>query len=108
MSHILFYEGEPANSVLLRLKTMPLLNSDIEGCPSAYGAGGLGGLQPPCRKKNSIIRAKLMYRSGKDTVKNILLFNILIYLFSSRISPNLLTDLCTTSRDGCYYSELEH
>ena len=35
-----------------------------------------------------------MYRSGKDTVKNILLFNILIYLFSSRISPNLLTDLC--------------
>ena len=36
--------------------------------------------------KNSIIRAKLMYRSGKDTVKNILLFNILIYLFSSRIS----------------------
>ena len=46
-----------------------------------------------------------MYRSGKDTVKNILLFNILIYLFSSRISPNLLTDLCTTSRDGCYYSE---
>ena len=47
---------------------------------SAYGAGGCS---PPCRKKNSIIRAKLMYRSGKDTVKNILLFNILIYLFSS-------------------------
>ena len=76
---------------------------------SAYGAGALGGrCSPPCRKKNSIVRAKLMYRSGKDTVKNILLFNILIYLFSSRISPNLLTDLCTTSRDGCYYSELEH
>ena len=70
------------------------------------GRGGLGGLQPPLsEKKNSIIRAKLMYRSGKDTVKNILLFNILIYLFSSRISPNLLTDLCTTSRDGCYYPE---
>ena len=49
-----------------------------------------------------------MYRSGKDTVKNILLFNILIYLFSSRISHNRLTDLCTTWRDGCYYSELEH
>ena len=48
-----------------------------------------------------------MYRSGKDTVKIILLFNILIYLFSSRISPNLLTDLCTASRDGCYYSELD-
>ena len=77
--------------------------------PSAYEAGVLGGgCSPPCRKKNSIIGAKLMYRSGKDTVKNILLFNILIYLFSSRISPNLLTDLCTTSRDGCYYSELEH
>ena len=69
---------------------------------------GRGRCSPPCRKKNSIIRAKLMYCSGKDRVKNILLFNILIYLFSSRISPNLLTDLCTTSRDGCYYSELEH
>ena len=69
---------------------------------------GLGGCSPPCRKKNSIIPAKLMYRSDKDTVKYILLFHILIYLFSSRISPNLLTDLCTTSRDGCYYSELEH
>ena len=67
-----------------------------------------GGCSPPCRKKNSIVRAKLMYRSGKDTVKNILLFNMLICLFSSRISPNLLTDLCTTSRDGCYYLELEH
>ena len=67
-----------------------------------------GGAAAPLSEKNSIIRAKLMYRSGKDTVKNILLFNILIYLFSSRISPNLLTDLCTTSRDGCYYSELEH
>ena len=77
--------------------------------PSAYVAGGFGRrLQPPLSEKNSIIRAKPMYRSGKDTVKNILLFNILIYLFSSRISPNLLTDLCTTSRDGCYYSELEH
>ena len=54
----------------------------------------------------SITRAKPMYRSGKDTVKNILLFNILIYLFSSHNSPNLLTDLCTTSWDGCYYSEL--
>ena len=72
------------------------------------GRGGWGGCSPPCRKKNSIIRAKLMYRSGKDTVKNILLFNILIYLFSSRISPNRLTDLCTTSRDGCYNSALEH
>ena len=72
------------------------------------GREGWGGCSPPCRKKISITRAKLMYRSGKDTVKNILLFNILIYLFSSRNSPNLLTDLCTTSRDGCYYSELEH
>ena len=42
-----------------------------------------------------------MYRLGKDTVKNILLFNFLIYLFLSRNSPNLLTDLYTTSRDGC-------
>ena len=72
------------------------------------GRGDWGACSPPVGKKNSIIRGKLMYRSGKDTVKNILLFNILIYLFSSRISPNLLTDLCTTSRDGCYYSELEH
>ena len=36
-----------------------------------------------------------------------ILFNILIYLFSPRNSPNRVTDLCTTSRDGCYYSELE-
>ena len=49
---------------------------------------GRGGCSPPCRKKNSIIRAKLMYHSGKDS-KNILLFNILIYLLSSRNSPNL-------------------
>ena len=41
-----------------------------------------------------------MYRSGKDTVKNILLFNILIDLFSSRNSPNLLNDICPTSWDG--------
>ena len=68
---------------------------------SAYGAGGLGGgCSPPSRGKNSIIRAKLMYRSGKDTVENILLFNILIYLFSPRNLPNLLNDLCLTSRDG--------
>ena len=33
-----------------------------------------------------------MYRSGNDTVKHILLFDILIYLFLSRNSPNLLTD----------------
>ena len=70
--------------------------------------GGWGGATPPRRKKISIIRAKLMYQSRKDTVKNILLFNILINLFSSRNLPNLLTDLCTTSRDGCYHSELEH
>ena len=72
--------------------------------------GGEGGCNPspPIGKKISIIRAKLMYHSRKDTVKNILLFNILIYLFSSRNLPNLLTDLCTTSRDGCYYLELEH
>ena len=75
--------------------------------PSAYEAGGWRGCSPPFRKKISSIRAKLMYRSGKDIVKNILFLNILIYLFSSRNSPNLLTDLCTTSRDGCYYSELE-
>ena len=72
------------------------------------GRGGWGGLQPPLSEKNSIIRAKLMYRSGKVTVKNILLSNILIYLFLSHNSPNLLTDLCTTSRDGCYCLELEH
>ena len=33
------------------------------------GRGGWGGCSPPCREKNSIIRAKLMYRSGKDTVR---------------------------------------
>jgi len=32
---------------------------------SAYGAG----LQPPLSEKNSIIREKLMYRSGKDKVR---------------------------------------
>ena len=42
---------------------------------------------------HGLIRAKLMYRSGVDTVNNILLSNILIYLFSSRNSPNLVTDL---------------
>ena len=72
------------------------------------GRGGWGSCSPPCwKKKINIIWAKLMYRSGKDTVKNILLFNILIYLFSSCNSPYPLSDLCTTSRDGCYYSELE-
>ena len=34
-----------------------------------------------------------MHRSGKDTVKNILLFNILIYLSSSRIPQNGLHDI---------------
>ena len=34
-----------------------------------------------------------MYCSGKDTVKNILLFNILIYLSSSRIPQNGLHDI---------------
>ena len=33
------------------------------------GRGGWGGCSPPCREKNSIIRAKLMYHSGKDTVR---------------------------------------
>ena len=33
------------------------------------GRGGWGGCRPPCREKSSIIRAKLMYRSGKDTVR---------------------------------------
>ena len=33
------------------------------------GGGGLGGLQPFLSGKNSIIRAKLMYHSGKDTVR---------------------------------------
>ena len=69
---------------------------------------GAGGAAASLSEKSGIVRAKLMYRSGKDSVKNILLVNILIYLFSSRIWPNRLTDLCTTSRDGCYYSELEH
>ena len=72
------------------------------------GGGGGGDCSPPSRKNNGIIRAKLMYRLCKDTVKNILLFNFLIYLFLSRNSPNLLTDLYTTSRDGCYCLELEH
>ena len=37
---------------------------------------------------------------AKTQEKNILLFNISIHLFSSRNSPNLLNDLCPTSRDG--------
>ena len=60
---------------------------------SVRGAGAGGAAAPHVGKKNSLTRAKLMYRSGKDTVKNIFLFNILIYLFSSRNSPNLVTDL---------------
>ena len=60
---------------------------------SAYGAGGgAGGCSPPpSRGKNSIISGKTDGPFGrKETVKNILLFNILIYLFSPRNSPNLL------------------
>ena len=65
------------------------------------GRGGWGGCSPPSRQKNSIIRAKVVYRSGKETVKKyILLFNISIHLFSSRNSPNLLNYLGPTSRDG--------
>ena len=86
-----------------------VLNAMQDACISVRGGGAGGAAAPPVgKKKINIIWAKLMYRSGKDTVKNILLFNILIYLFSSRNSPNPLSDLCTTSRDGCYYSELEH
>ena len=59
---------------------------------SVWG-GGAGGAAAPPVGKNSIIRAKLMYCSGKDTVKNILLFNILIYLSSSRIPQNGLHDI---------------
>ena len=44
------------------------------------GRGGWGGCSPPSRGKNSIIRAKLIYRSAKETVKNILLFNINLLL----------------------------
>ena len=37
---------------------------------SVRGGGTGGAAAPPsCRKKNSIIRAKLMYRSGKDSKK---------------------------------------
>ena len=61
-------------------------------CISVRG-GGAGGAAAPPVGKNSIIRAKLMYCSGKDTVKNILLFNILIYLSSSRIPQNGLHDI---------------
>ena len=65
------------------------------------GRGGWGGCSPPSRQKNSIIRAKVVYRSSKETVKKyILLFNISIHLFSSRNSPNLLNYLGPTSRDG--------
>ena len=72
------------------------------------GRGELGGAAVPPVGKNIVLFGQNWCTVRAKTVKNILLFNILIYLFSSRISPNLLTDLCTTSRDGCYYSELEH
>ena len=85
-----------------------VLNVMQDACISVRGGGAGGAADPLSENKINIIRAKLMYRSGKDTVNNILLFNILIYLFSSRNSPNPLSDLCTTSRGGCYYSELEH
>ena len=65
------------------------------------GRGCWGGCSLPSRQKNSIIRAKVVYRSGKETVKKyILLFNNSIHLFSSRNSPNLLNYLGPTSRDG--------
>ena len=85
-----------------------VLNVMQDACISVRGGGAGGAADPMSEKKINIIRAKLMYRSGKDTLNNILLFNILTYLFSSRNSPNPLSDLCTTLRDGCYYSELEH
>ena len=42
------------------------MNLRVGANSSAYGAGGL---QPPLSEKNCIIRAKLKYRSGKDTVR---------------------------------------
>ena len=72
------------------------------------GGGELGGLQPPLSEKQEQYSGKTDVPFGQRHSKNILLFNILIYLFLSRNSPSLLTDVCTTSRDGCYYLELEH
>ena len=43
------------------------------------GRGGWGGCSPPSWGKNSIIRAKLMYRSGKETVKNILYLDLFVF-----------------------------
>ena len=58
-----------------------VLNVMQDACISVRGGGSGGAAAPPVGKKINIIWAKLMYRSGKDTVKNILLFNILIYCF---------------------------
>ena len=65
-------------------------------CPCLYKKSisirGGGCCSPPLSEKKWYysIRAKLMYRSDKDTEKNILLYNILIYLFSSLNTPNLV------------------
>ena len=69
--------------------------------PSAYGAGGLGGLQPPQSGKKVVLFGQNWCTvRAKTQGKNILLFNISIHLFSSRNSPNLLNDLCSSSRHG--------
>ena len=51
------------------------------------GRGSWGGCSPPCRKKISIIRAKLMYRSGKDTVKKYFIIQYLdLFVFIPQLA----------------------
>ena len=61
--------GVPIISSPSKSKFRSIVSKQRHVVPSAYGAGVLGGLQPPLSEKNSIIWAKLMYRSGKDRVK---------------------------------------
>ena len=62
------------------------------------GRGGWAA--PPVEKKVVLFRQNWCTIRAKTQEKNILLFNISIHLFSSCNSPNLLNDLCPTSRDG--------
>ena len=86
-----FYKGEICITIALNRDGLETSGENVhnESCSAQHyttenrhqrtgrGAGGAAAAAAAVGK-NSIIRAKLMYRSGKETVKNILLFNILI------------------------------